>query len=112
MAIGNEDVIRILNNVKAPYNVSKLASNAAHTAFQHLDVLEKNVEAILKVGPPFSLSLSEAHSIRLTSALLYAACAICRRKNVSSRLSGLSLTSRRSTTLIPTSSSSRWGRGL
>jgi len=49
MAIGNEDVIRILNNVKAPYNVSQLTSNMAHKAFSHLDVLEKKVEGILQV---------------------------------------------------------------
>lgn len=49
MAIGDEQVIRILNNVKAPYNVSKLTSNMAHKAFEHLDVLEKNVTAIIQV---------------------------------------------------------------
>ena len=50
MAIGNKDIIQVLNNVKAPYNVSKLASNMAHKAFDNLPVLKKNVGSILEVG--------------------------------------------------------------
>jgi histidinol-phosphate aminotransferase len=49
MAIGDKEVIQVMNNVKAPYNVSKLTSSMAHTAFQNLDKLTENVGAVLKV---------------------------------------------------------------
>jgi len=50
MAIGHPAVIQVLNNVKAPYNVSKLTSSMAHKAFasENLAVLEQNVKDILK----------------------------------------------------------------
>jgi histidinol-phosphate aminotransferase len=50
MAMGNVEVIQVMNNVKAPYNLSKLASNMAHKAFDNLDVLEANIDKVLKVS--------------------------------------------------------------
>ena len=46
-AIGPPDVIRLMNNVKAPYNVNKLTSDAAINALRNTDTLEKNVGDIL-----------------------------------------------------------------
>ena len=46
-AIGPPDVIRLMNNVKAPYNVNKLTSDAAINALRNTDTLERNVGDIL-----------------------------------------------------------------
>ncbi|KAL7552875.1 hypothetical protein ACHAWF_016123 [Thalassiosira exigua] len=46
-AIGPPDVIQLMNNVKAPYNVNKLTSDAAVNALQNTAVLEKNVRDVL-----------------------------------------------------------------
>jgi len=50
MAIGHPAVIQVLNNVKAPYNVSQLTSHMAHKVFtaENLAVLQQNVSDILK----------------------------------------------------------------
>jgi histidinol-phosphate aminotransferase len=50
MAMGHPAVVQVLNNVKAPYNVSQLTSTMAHKAFEkeNLAVLNKNVKDILK----------------------------------------------------------------
>ncbi len=48
MAIGHPAVIRVMNAVKAPYNVSQLTSSKAHAAFANLDVLDEHVRALLK----------------------------------------------------------------
>mmetsp|Transcript_20697 Transcript_20697/g.48609 ORF Transcript_20697/g.48609 Transcript_20697/m.48609 type:complete len:399 (+) Transcript_20697:170-1366(+) len=42
-AIGPPDVIQLMNNVKAPYNVNKLTSDAAANALKNTDILERNV---------------------------------------------------------------------
>lgn len=47
-AIGNDDVIQLMNNVKAPYNVNKLTSEVANNAMKNIETLEKNVKAILE----------------------------------------------------------------
>mmetsp|Transcript_34404 Transcript_34404/g.61776 ORF Transcript_34404/g.61776 Transcript_34404/m.61776 type:complete len:397 (+) Transcript_34404:135-1325(+) len=46
-AIGPPDVIQLMNNVKAPYNVNKLTSDAAVNALKNTALLEKNVRAVL-----------------------------------------------------------------
>ena len=46
-AIGPPDVIRLMNNVKAPYNVNKLTSDAAINALRNTATLERNVGEIL-----------------------------------------------------------------
>jgi len=46
-AIGPPDVIQLMNNVKAPYNVNKLTSDAAINALKNTPVLESNVASIL-----------------------------------------------------------------
>lgn len=47
-AIGPPDVIQLMNNVKAPYNVNKLTSDAAINALKNTDILEKNVKDVLE----------------------------------------------------------------
>ena len=47
-AIGPPDVIQLMNNVKAPYNVNKLTSDAAINALKNTDILEKNVRDVLE----------------------------------------------------------------
>jgi histidinol-phosphate aminotransferase len=46
-AIGPPDVIQLMNNVKAPYNVNKLTSDAAANALKNTAVLEKNCSDVL-----------------------------------------------------------------
>ena len=46
-AIGPPDVIQLMNNVKAPYNVNKLTSDAAANAFKNTAILDKNVRDVL-----------------------------------------------------------------
>ncbi|POM66634.1 Histidinol-phosphate aminotransferase [Phytophthora palmivora] len=46
IAFGDPKLIQVLNNVKAPYNISKLTSNAARKAFSNLDELRKKVNLI------------------------------------------------------------------
>jgi len=46
-AIGAPDVIQLMNNVKAPYNVNSLTSEVAINALKSIDTLEKNISGIL-----------------------------------------------------------------
>jgi histidinol-phosphate aminotransferase len=45
--IGAPDVIQLMNNVKAPYNVNKLTSEMAIAAFDNIAVLDANVKNLL-----------------------------------------------------------------
>lgn len=47
-AMGREDVIQLMNNVKAPYNVNKLTSEVAVNAMKNTDVLAKNIQTLLE----------------------------------------------------------------
>jgi len=47
MAIGNEAIIQLMNNVKAPYNVNKLTAEVALSALQNLDLYSSNVKTLL-----------------------------------------------------------------
>jgi histidinol-phosphate aminotransferase len=46
-AIGPPDVIQLMNNVKAPYNLNKLTSDAAINALRNTSILEENVANLL-----------------------------------------------------------------
>ncbi|TDH65257.1 uncharacterized protein CCR75_008416 [Bremia lactucae] len=46
IAFGDAKLIRVLNNVKAPYNISKLTSDVARKAFLNLNKLRRNVDLI------------------------------------------------------------------
>lgn len=46
--LGPPDVIQLMNNVKAPYNVNALTSKMALSAFEHLGELDKNVATLLE----------------------------------------------------------------
>lgn len=46
-AIGSPDVIQLMNNVKAPYNVNSLTSEVAINALNSIDTLQGNITAIL-----------------------------------------------------------------
>ena len=45
--IGSPDVIQLMNNVKAPYNVNSLTSEVAINAMKSVSTLEKNVAKLL-----------------------------------------------------------------
>lgn len=47
-AIGAKDVIQLMNNVKAPYNVNSLTSEVAINAMNSIDTLTKNVSTLLE----------------------------------------------------------------
>ena len=47
LAIGAPDVIQLMNNVKAPYNVNSLTSEVAINAMSSIDTLQKNIDALL-----------------------------------------------------------------
>lgn len=47
-AIGKEDVIQLMNNVKAPYNVNKLTSEVAVNAMKNIETLDKNIQTLLE----------------------------------------------------------------
>jgi len=47
-AIGATDVIQLMNNVKAPYNVNSLTSEVAINALNSIDTLVQNVSILLK----------------------------------------------------------------
>ena len=46
-AIANDDIIQLMNNVKAPYNVNKLTSEVACNAMKNIATLEKNIKTLL-----------------------------------------------------------------
>jgi histidinol-phosphate aminotransferase len=45
--IGPPDVIQLMNNVKAPYNVNSLTSEVAINAMNSMDTLRKNIQSTL-----------------------------------------------------------------
>ena len=48
MAIGSQDVIQLMNNIKAPYNINKLTAEVVGQAFDSLDIFRANVNRILE----------------------------------------------------------------
>ncbi|KUF96405.1 hypothetical protein AM588_10011391 [Phytophthora nicotianae] len=53
VAFGDPKLIQVLNNVKAPYNISKLTSDVARKAFSNLDELRKNVNLIKEASEKY-----------------------------------------------------------
>merc|ERR1711862_244529 len=56
-AIANDDIIQLMNNVKAPYNINKLTTEVAINALKNIDVLNKNIQTILQQRSVVSKSL-------------------------------------------------------
>ena len=46
--IGSPDIIQLMNNVKAPYNVNALTSETALKAFDSIHVLQQNIATMLR----------------------------------------------------------------
>jgi histidinol-phosphate aminotransferase len=46
--LGSPDVIQLMNNVKAPYNVNSLTSEVALNAMKSISILEQNIAGILE----------------------------------------------------------------
>mmetsp|Transcript_14707 Transcript_14707/g.22794 ORF Transcript_14707/g.22794 Transcript_14707/m.22794 type:complete len:375 (+) Transcript_14707:177-1301(+) len=46
-ALGNEDVIQLMNNVKAPYNVNSMTSEVARNAINNIESLNEKVNELL-----------------------------------------------------------------
>jgi len=46
-ALGNEDVIQLMNNVKAPYNVNSMTSEVARNAINNIESLNEKVKELL-----------------------------------------------------------------
>mmetsp|Transcript_21358 Transcript_21358/g.44466 ORF Transcript_21358/g.44466 Transcript_21358/m.44466 type:complete len:397 (-) Transcript_21358:69-1259(-) len=57
-ALGDESVVGLMNNVKAPYNLNSLTSERAVEALKSMDVLKGNMEKILKERDRVSSVLS------------------------------------------------------
>lgn len=57
--IGAPDVIQLMNNVKAPYNVNKLTSKLALDAFENIGLLETNIRGVLEQRDMVARSLME-----------------------------------------------------
>lgn len=47
-ALGSPDVIQLMNNVKAPYNVNSLTSEVAINAMDNIGTLEQNIATLLE----------------------------------------------------------------
>lgn len=62
-AIGRADVIQLMNNVKAPYNVNKLTSEVAINAVRNITTLEKNVKTLLEQRDVVAKALNELHFV-------------------------------------------------
>ena len=57
--LGAPDVIQLLNNVKAPYNVNELTSRMALQAMEELDSLRGNIQALLEQRSVVAAALKE-----------------------------------------------------
>lgn len=62
-AIGRDDVIQLMNNVKAPYNVNKLTSEVAINALQNISTLEKNIKTLLEQREVVAKALNALHFV-------------------------------------------------
>lgn len=47
-ALANDDIIQLMNNCKAPYNVNKLTSEVAQNAMNNIAFLEQNIKTLLE----------------------------------------------------------------
>jgi histidinol-phosphate aminotransferase len=48
MAYAGEDIVQLMNNVKAPYNINKLTHEAALSLFDDLTIYQRNVKSLLQ----------------------------------------------------------------
>jgi len=62
-AIGRPDVIQLMNNVKAPYNVNKLTSEVAINAMHNIATLEKNVKTLMEQRDIVAKALNELYFV-------------------------------------------------
>jgi histidinol-phosphate aminotransferase len=46
-AVAHRDIIQLMNNVKAPYNINKMTSEVAINAFANIAELQKNIHVLL-----------------------------------------------------------------
>ena len=44
----NDDIIQLMNNVKAPYNVNKLTSEVAQNSMNNIAFLKKSIKLLLE----------------------------------------------------------------
>jgi len=56
---GAPDVIQLMNNVKAPYNVNELTSRKALEAMDSLDALKTNIQSVLEQREIVAAKLNE-----------------------------------------------------
>lgn len=64
MAIASSDIIQLMNNVKAPYNINKLTAKVALEAFQSLDTYEANVRTLLEERAYLSTALQSLPAVQ------------------------------------------------
>jgi len=62
-AIGNDDIIQLMNNVKAPYNINKLTSEVAINALKNINVLNANIKSILDQRTTVAKALNELNFV-------------------------------------------------
>lgn len=62
-AIGRRDVIQLMNNVKAPYNVNKLTSEVAINAMHNTTTLKKNVKTLMEQRDIVAKALNELYFV-------------------------------------------------
>eukprot|EP00947_MAST-08B_sp_MAST-8B-sp1_P002803 g2803.t1 len=64
MAFGSPALVDIMNKVKAPYNVSKLAARVGRDAFAAVDVMKEKVEATLVERAKVAEALGGVHGVQ------------------------------------------------
>ena len=64
MAMGNQAIIQLMNNVKAPYNVNKLTAEVAFNALKNLKVYQNNIQIILQEREFLKIGLSNIPAIK------------------------------------------------
>lgn len=62
-AIGREDIIQLMNNVKAPYNVNKLTQEVAINAMKNTATLDKNIVTLMEQRDVVSKALKELNFV-------------------------------------------------
>jgi len=62
-AIGREDIIQLMNNVKAPYNVNKLTQEVAINAMKNTVTLDKNIVTLMEQRDVVSKALKELNFV-------------------------------------------------
>lgn len=58
MAFSSTETIQYFNNMKAPYNISKLTSRAAIEAFENLDTMRGNVSTLVSEREKLATALT------------------------------------------------------